>query len=308
MDDLLAIYETAVSEGGEDSAEETLGQNATIHSGEDDLVVSDPSGSDDDSLEDISDNEDDSTDPDGDQDDDLDATDVFDFDAVKDEVVQVQVGGETFDVPLSELRNGYMRQSDYTRKTQVLAREAETTRWAQELQSAFEQDAEGTLLYLARQLGVKLGEPEEDFVDPEVKPIVDELRKTQQELVELRRRTEQFDQERMNQEVRAELETMRSRYQDFDPRLVLPIAIETGLDMDKAYKLWKADRMEADQETSEAAKRKAESAAARRDKARKAASKVSKGATRVVGESDDSWKQFDSFEDIFAFEVERSRS
>lgn len=308
MDDLLAIYETAVSEGGDDSAEETLGQNATIHSGEDDLVVSDLDGSDDDSQEDISDNEDDSDDPDGDQDDDLDATDVFDFDAIKDEVVQVQVGGETFDVPLGELRNGYMRQADYTRKTQALAREAEVVRWAQELQSAFEQDAEGTLHYLARQLGVKFGEPEEEFIDPEVKPIVDELRKTQRELDELRRKTEQFDQERLNQEVRAELEMMRSRYQDFDPRVVLPIAIETGLDMERAYKLWKADRQEADQETAEAAKRKAEQVAARRDKARKAASKVSKGATRVVGESDDSWRQFDSFEDIFAFEVERSRS
>lgn len=308
MDDLLAIYETAVEEGGETGAEETLGQNATIHSGEDDLEMSDLEGSDDDSQEDTSDNEVDQNDSDGDQDDDVDATDVFDFDAIKDELVDVQVNGETFQVPIAELRNGYMRQSDYTRKTQALAREADTVRWAHELQSAFQQDAEGTLQYLARQLGVKLGEPEEEFVDPEVKPIVDELRQTQRELDELRRRTEQFDQERLNQEVRAELESMRSRYQDFDPRVVLPIAIETGLDMEKAYKLWKADRLEADQETAEAAKRKAEQVANRRDKARKAASKVSKGATRVVGESDDSWKQFDSFEDIFAFEVERSRS
>lgn len=308
MDDLLAIYETAVAEGGDTEQPDVLSQNATIHQG-DDQSSDDETGFvlDDESQEDTEDTESEDTDE---VDDDQDVTDedVFDFDAIKDKLVEVRVGGETFEVPLGELKNGYMRQADYTRKTQALAKEADMVRWAHELQSAFQQDPTGTLQYLAGQLGVKFGDPEEDFVDPEVKPIVDELRRTQMELDELRRKTEQFDQERVNQEVRAELESMRSRYSDFDPQVVLPIAIETGLDMEKAYKLWKADRLEADLKTSEQAKAKAEAAAARREKARKAATKVSKGATRVVGESDDSWKQFDSFEDIFAFEVERSRS
>lgn len=307
MDDLLAIYETAVSEGGDTEQPDVLSQNATVHQGDDES--SDDSIVLDDSQEDTEDTEE-SDDTDEVDDDSEDVTeDVFDFDAIKDKLVEVQVGGQTFEVPLAELRNGYMRQSDYTRKTQALAKDADMVRWAQELQSAFQQDPNGTLQYLAGQLGVKLAADEqEEFLDPDVKPIVDELKRTQRELDELRRRTEQFDQERVNREVQAELESMRSRYSDFDPHVVLPIAIETGLDMEKAYKLWKADQMEAVQKSSEQAKAKAESAAARREKARKAASKVSKGATRVVGEADDSWKQFDSFEDIFAFEVERSRS
>lgn len=40
-----------------------------------------------------------------------------------DPMIEVTVQGETFEVPFSELRSGYERQSDYTRKTQVLAEE-----------------------------------------------------------------------------------------------------------------------------------------------------------------------------------------
>ena len=306
MDDLLAIYETAVTEGGETEQPEGLSQNATIHLGDDqssddDIVL------DDESQEDTEDTDSEDTEV-VDEDEDATDEDVFDFDAIKDKLVEVRVGGETFEVPLAELKNGYMRQADYTRKTQALARDAEMVRWAQDVQSALQDDPQGTLMFLARQLGVTLDEsdPFEDL-DPEIKPIVAELQRTQMELEELRRRAESSDQDRLNREVRAELDSMRSRYQDFDPQVVLPIAIENGLNMEKAYKLWKADRLEADLKNTEVAKRKAEQAAARRDKARKAATKVSKGASRVVGESDDSWKQFDSFEDIFAFEVERSR-
>lgn len=303
-DDLLSIYETAVSEGGDTEVADSLSQNATIHMGEepDDVVVDvDESSVEDDEIDvqdDTSDIEDDESD---------DATDeVFDFDAVKDQLVQVQVSGETFQVPLSELRNGYMRQSDYTRKTQALAKDAAAVQWAQDLRSALQDDPQETILYLAEQLGVKFVQ-DEDMLDPEIQPIVSELKQTQRELAELRRRTEQFDQERVNADVRAELEMMRSRYSDFDPQHVLPIAIENGLNMEKAYKLWKADNLESSEQIASQAKAKAEQVSQRREKARKAASQVSKGASKVVGESDDSWKQFDSFEDIFAFEVERSR-
>jgi len=38
-----------------------------------------------------------------------------------DPTYRVKVGGEEFEVTLDELRNGYQRQSDYTRKSQSLA-------------------------------------------------------------------------------------------------------------------------------------------------------------------------------------------
>lgn len=45
---------------------------------------------------------------------------------VIDDTYEVEINGEK--IPLSELKNGYLRQSDYTEKTQVLAREVEQTK------------------------------------------------------------------------------------------------------------------------------------------------------------------------------------
>ena len=44
----------------------------------------------------------------------------------KDPSYRVKVGGEEFEVTLDELRNGYQRQSDYTRKSQSLAEQRKT--------------------------------------------------------------------------------------------------------------------------------------------------------------------------------------
>jgi hypothetical protein len=145
-------------------------------------------------------------------------------------------------------------------------------------------------------------------IDPEMQPIVAELWRTREELNELRQRTEQFDQDRVTASVKAELESMISKYPDFDAQNVLPVALEHGLRMEQAYKLWKADQFVADREAATEARAKAEKAAESRDKARKASRQVSKGASKLAGESGDSWKKFDSFEDIFAYEFERSGS
>jgi hypothetical protein len=78
--------------------------------------------------------------------------------------------------------------------------------------------------------------------------------------------------------------------------------------LDGARHLLGAQSCAVDQESAaqEAARRKAEQAAVKRDKARASTKKVP--TVKTKGESDDSWKSFDSFEDIFAYEVERTRS
>jgi hypothetical protein len=73
----------------------------------------------------------------------------------------VSVPGRAEPVPLGELRNGYMRQADYTRKTQELAEqqrqlEAQMTpddRGNAELWESMKEDPIGTVRYLARHLG-----------------------------------------------------------------------------------------------------------------------------------------------------------
>lgn len=311
-DDLLAAFNDVMSEGGEDSSE-TLSRNANVYMGDDeDVTITEledlVDGDNDSEVDEDLDIDDDGGDADDDDTDVDDATDEFDFDSIKDKPVKVTVNGETFEVPLAELRNGYMRQADYTRKTQQVAADADTLRWARDMQEAFRVDPAGSVRYLQEQLGLSdESDPFED-IDPEMRPLAAELWRTQQQLVELQQKQEQVDQERVNASVRAELESMISKYPDFSAENVLPVALEHGLRMEQAYKLWKADQLVAERDGQEQARRKAEQAAEKREKARKAARQVSKGASRVAGESGDSWKKFDSFEDIFAYEFERSRS
>lgn len=307
-DDLLDIFDSAMQDGDSQDSVDELSRNANVHMGDEDSTIFDDDGGDDSEVDEDLDIDSDDGDAEDDDSGVDDATDEFDFDSIKDKPIKVTVNGETFEVPLAELRNGYMRQADYTRKTQQIAADADTLRWARDMQEAFRVDPAGSVRYLQEQLGlVDETDPFEEL-DPEIRPLAAELWRTQQEMAELRARTEQFDQERVNASVRAELESMISKYPDFMPENVLPVALEHGLRMEQAYKLWKADQLVAERETQEQARRKAEQAAEKREKARKATRQVSKGSSRVAGESGDSWKQFDSFEDIFAYEFERSRS
>jgi len=305
-DDLMTMFDETISDGGDsiEQVEESFGKNATVHTG--DTEVSDTNlVEDDDSETDDTDIE--SEDVEADVEDDA-PEDQFDFDSIKDKAVSVTVNGETFEVPLAELRNGYMRQADYTRKTQQIAADSDVIRWAREMQNAFRTDPAGSIRALQEQFGLlEQNDPYEDM-DDDFKPIVSELKRTQQELAELKRMSFRTEQERVNAEVQSELNMMTNKYADFDPQQVLPIAIETGLSMEKAYKLWKADQMESDTAAQAAARRKAEEAAKKRDAAKSASKKVAKVASSKAAESDDSWKSLDSFEDIFAYEVEKTRS
>lgn len=306
-DDLLAMFEETVSDstGSEDTGE--LSSNANIYMGDDDIEVSDT-----DEVSDVDSEIDSIEDTDVDDlaesDDDDAPADVFDFDSIKDKTISVTVQGETFEVPLSELRNGYMRQADYTRKTQQVAGDAKVVQWAHDLQEAFKNDPQGSIRFLQQQFGVLDSDVDDpyEFLDPEFKPIVNELQQTKQQLAELQRQQQQVSEQRAVAEAQSELERMKSKYSDFDPMQVLPIAIDNGLPMDMAYKLWKADQLESQSAAEAAAKAKAEKAAASRDKARQVSKTVAKGSNKAAT-ADDSWKQFSSFEDIFAYEVNRSR-
>jgi hypothetical protein len=305
-DDLYAIYENTISEGGDNQEVDSLSRNANVYSGDEEDVTDteEVSVDEDDSSVDETDEDIDSDTDDGLEDQDDAPEDVFDFDSIKDKPVKVTVGGETFEVPLNELRNGYMRQADYTRKTQQIAAQGELVRWAQDLQEALTSDPKGTVRFFQEQFGLLDDDGIQD--DPELGPIVKELRETRRELAELRQSQQVQVQERVNMEVQSELNQMKSKYPDFDPLQVLPIAIDNGLTMEMAYKVWKADRVDQESAVQEAARRKAEQAALKRDKARAATKKVP--AVKTKAEADDAWKSFDSFEDIFAYEVERTRS
>jgi hypothetical protein len=70
--------------------------------------------------------------------------------------------GEGMSVPLSELRNGYMMQADYTRKTQAVAAEAKRLEQAEQFFQSFQADPQE----FARAIAVKQGWLAEDARNP----------------------------------------------------------------------------------------------------------------------------------------------
>lgn len=71
---------------------------------------------------------------------------------------EVEIDGLDAPLPVKELRDGYLRQADYTRKTQALAEERKTfdteSDAAKRLYEALASDPAGTAAYLAEQTGL----------------------------------------------------------------------------------------------------------------------------------------------------------
>lgn len=314
MSDLGDIFDSAIADGGDQTEVTTISRNANVYMGDSGEATSDDGDLefDDIDLEDdsVSDETDTEVDDTLDEDIDDDATDVdeFDFESVKDKTVAVTVNGETFEVPLAELRNGYMRQADYTRKTQQIAADGEVVRWAKVLQEGFQTNPQGAIMYLAQQYGVNLSnepDPWQELVenDPSLTPVVDRIRQQEQELAELRREAQTTAQERESAAVRAELNEVQSKHPDFDPQQVIPVALREGVRLETAYKIWKAEQLATVQVDQEAVAAKAAEIAAKREKARAAKAKVAQGATKSKAAPDDEWRKFDSFEDILNYQM-----
>jgi hypothetical protein len=120
-------------------------------------------------------------------------------------------------VTLDEARNGYQRQSDYTRKTQQVAQERERLAQAEQLWRAFEADPQQTLRVLSERFGVDVAEQmQDDFSDP------DPYQERFQEY-------DTFIQEQREQAARAEvfqtLSELKSRFGDFDQDSLLEHAM-----------------------------------------------------------------------------------
>jgi len=108
-------------------------------------------------------------------------TTYFDPTEFADRKAKVKVAGEELEVPVPELVDGYMRQADYTRKTQELAQ-------TRALQEALQRDPEGTIRELAlRQLAAQAQQREqvEELPTDPVQREVYELRQQVQSLREM---------------------------------------------------------------------------------------------------------------------------
>jgi len=79
----------------------------------------------------------------------------------------VKIDGEEHQVTMGELQSGYQRQSDYTRKTQELARERERLAQGEAIVQALEADPQGAVTALADAFGVGITGNQDSTSDTE---------------------------------------------------------------------------------------------------------------------------------------------
>lgn len=82
------------------------------------------------------------------------------------ERITVTIDGAEVEVTLDELRNGYLRQSDYTRKTQGVAAERQRLAAMAQLADALQADPAGTITALQKAFADQLGDGDEVELDP----------------------------------------------------------------------------------------------------------------------------------------------
>lgn len=141
----------------------------------------------------------------------------------------VKVGGVEQQVTLEDLQSGFMRQADYTRKTQEVAQMRQRLAQAEAIANSLESDPQGTLRALAEAFGVVAGESDDSYEFEEPDPIDQRLRAI-----------ERAEQERQAQNVRAqidaEIDTLVNTYGDFDLQAVTAHAVQNGMTLTAAYR------------------------------------------------------------------------
>ena len=188
--------------------------------------------------------------------------DDFDWSAYADRPVPIVVDGETLLVPLGELRNGYMRQSAWTKRTQQLAEAEKDAQWAREVRQAIQADPVGVLKDMAAALRVRpeelLGEDPFADVDEDLRPIVQQNQLLQQQLEFLQEQltgfTQAQQQERMVEQVKREVEALQADYgEDFDARATIQYAATYNIPLDRAAAIVFGEKMRLKAESSKAA-------------------------------------------------------
>lgn len=234
---------------------------------------------------------------------------VWNWEDYSDQLVPTQVDGETRMVPLSELRDGFMMRSDYTRKTQAVAEKERAAQWAADIQNALNQDPQGTLQVLAQAYGLATPQEQQqnplDEMDDDIRPWAERTMRAEQELQQMRQSLQNVEVENIKAQVRAEMDELAQIYPDFDRAQVLTVAAEKRVSLEDAHLIVSARRQAqaanqqdaAAQAAAQAAEKvKQETDAKRQVEKKKAASTVDKSFKAVEDISPD---EFDTIDELF---------
>lgn len=231
-----------------------------------------------------------------------------------DRTVPLKVNGEIVERPLKEAFDGAMMREDYSRKTAELKQAAT---WAEDVQKAFAADPAGTLQAFAQAYGINAGTPQdtqdqadpyEDF-DPDVAAVLRKMddmeRRHQQELETIQQKTQSFEHQQMVAEVRKEVESLRSKFEDFDEQAVLETAVKFNVSLTDAAELVEDRRIAALSRQAQATGATAGAAAAKKaEKARQAKKQRAAGTTnKGFSASDVSVDDFNTISELFEIEM-----
>lgn len=154
------------------------------------------------------------------------------------EIHKIKVDGQEVEVTLDELRSGYQRQSDYTRKTQELAAERKRLVQAEALVTALDTDPQATLQALNDAYkSQETSQAEWDQMDPQEQRIA----KLEQELQTQRARDARH-------QIENEFRTLESQYGEIDRNEVGRFALRNGLNVVDAYRVMNFDNVRAERE------------------------------------------------------------
>lgn len=157
-----------------------------------------------------------------------DTPNTWDWTEYGDRHVTVKVDGQQQSVPLKEAMDSYMRQADYTRKTQELATERQRLAQAEAIYAALEADPTSTIQSLQEALGVDLQgmAPQDDvYVDP-----------TEQRIAVLEQQIAAQQEAARQADIDREIDTLHASYGDFDDTALLAHAVKFGIpNLEAAY-------------------------------------------------------------------------
>ena len=164
------------------------------------------------------------------------------------EQVTIQVNGQSVTVPLEELAKGYMRQADYTQKTQGLAAQRQAVEAQLQFMDLVSRDPEKAIGMIVEHHGLDLAEiagvdPQElDGEDPtSVEKLVQKItQQFQREITDLRNELQTSE---ARQGYEKQLDQLASQDPQLDRGALLQFARDNGItNLDIAYKAMTYDQ------------------------------------------------------------------
>lgn len=320
MSDLSDMFNEVADEAAEELAGVDNPDEGADH--EEDVVLDEEIEDDEDT--DTSEIEDDEEDLDIEDDEPVADADDFNWNEILekygDRTVSLKVAGEDREVKLSDLPNMAMMREDYSRKTAEIADVKRAAQWALDVQESFANDPEGTLQAFADAYGVKAArelqqsledqpDPYEDL-DPDVAAVLrrmdDAEQRHQQELMQMRQRVDEFQNQQIMEEVKQEVKVIREEFGDeLDHVEMLRVAATHNVPLREAAEYLVGRQYFAkskEQLAAEAQAKEATQGRTQRDKAR-SKKRASGTATKRFDASDVSVEDFNTIGELFEIEM-----